>query len=337
MATGLTLLLGLVTACGDDDSAADDAAQGSSTGDASSTSTPSDDTGDGGIATQGSVDDSATDDTTSTNDSATDDSATDTGVAELTNVEKAQLLISAFESGDPAALDVVSDRMYTQHNLAFPDGKDVLVGFFTGEPTGFTVVNHRVFEDGDIVFMHNEYGGTWNRGTPQAGFDVFRFQDGLIVEHWDNLDDIVDDRDGTTQLDGVTESSAPRDTDANQAVVQGLLDNVFIGGQWSTIDDYFDLDGYIQHSVGFGADSAGLVALAGMLPDGTPFYSSVEFVYAQGDMVLSMSEGIPDPKTGLADAYYDLFRLQDGEIIEHWDIVQTIPDEADWANANGKW
>lgn len=35
-------------------------------------------------------------------------------------------------------------------------------------------------------------------------------------------------------------------------------------------------------------------------------------------------------------AYYDLFRLEDGLIVEHWDVIENIPAEDDWMNDNGK-
>ncbi len=35
-------------------------------------------------------------------------------------------------------------------------------------------------------------------------------------------------------------------------------------------------------------------------------------------------------------AYYDLFRLADGKIVEHWDVIETIPTKENWKNTNGK-
>ncbi len=324
--TLLLLALALpVAGCGDDGSGGDgsDASTGDAptttdapTTDAPTTGAPS--TSEGGESTDG------------------DDESTGDPPA-VSNVDKAVALIDAFETGDTAALDFVAET-YTQHNLAFPDGKAVLEGLLTGRPTGFETTTYRAFEDGNIVFMHNEFGGAWNGGTPQVTFDVFLFDDdGLITEHWDNLADVVDDMDGTTQVDGPTEATALEDTEANRTVVEDALQALFVEGQWSTLSDHFDLENYIQHTTGAGPDSAGLQMILGGLPDGTPFYSSVEYVYAMGDMVLSMSEGFPNEETGLSDAYYDLFRVEDGLIIEHWDIVQTIPAPEDWANDNGKW
>ena len=52
-------------------------------------------------------------------------------------------------------------------------------------PEGFKADVIRVFEDGDYVITHTKY----DFFGPKSGFDVFRFEDGLIVEHWDNLID----------------------------------------------------------------------------------------------------------------------------------------------------
>ena len=57
---------------------------------------------------------------------------------------------------------------------------------------------------------------------------------------------------------------------------------------------------------------------------------------AEGDKVLCVSEG----KFGAAPsehvAFYDIFRLENGKIVEHWDNIQTIPTDGQWSNPNGK-
>lgn len=261
----------------------------------------------------------------------------------LSNEEKALALIEAFETGDSTVLDYISDEQYIQHNLDFPDGKEVLRGFFTGSPTGITSTNARIFSDaaGDIVVMHNVYGGVWNNGVPQVAFDIFRFEEGLIVEHWDNLGDIVDDMDGTSQTDGaLTPTTNFTETEANRSLITDMAQELFIDGLWSKYPDYFDTTAnYVQHSVGAGPDASGILGIISNLPDGAGFYTSIEFVYVRGNFALTLAQGpdITGQDTVGTYAYYDLFRLDGGKIVEHWDVIQLIPPQDQWANNNGKW
>ena len=54
---------------------------------------------------------------------------------------------------------------------------------------------------------------------------------------------------------------------------------------------------------------------------------------AQGNYVLAVSEG---DFGGAPTSYYDLWRIENGKIAEHWDVMETIADKSTWQNQNGK-
>lgn len=62
-------------------------------------------------------------------------------------------------------------------------------------------------------------------------------------------------------------------------------------------------------------------------------YDETHLILAQGNYVLAVSEGTYG---GKPTSYYDLWRIENGKIAEHWDVMETIADETTWANENGK-
>lgn len=253
--------------------------------------------------------------------------------AALTNKEKVVALLNSFNTGDQTPISYINPKKYIQHNLSVGDG---LAGF--GEvmqhapPQGFKAKVVRAFQDGDYVFTHTEY----DFFGPKVGFDVFRFEEGLIVEHWDNLLAIqAPNPSGHTQLDGATEITDRNKTEANKQVVKALLENVFMKGEMDKIATYINPAKYIQHnpSVADGLDGLGK-AMKMMAENGMSMeYQTIHRVLGEGNFVLTMSEGkLGDQPT----AYYDLFRLEAGQIVEHWDVIAPIPPASEWKNSNGK-
>ena len=99
--------------------------------------------------------------------------------------------------------------------------------------------------------------------------------------------------------------------------------------------DYFDSDTYIQHNTGIADGLSGLgAALEALGKQGIRMiYTTVHQVLAQGNYVLAVSEGAFG---GAPTSYYDLWRIENGKIAEHWDVMETIADKSTWQNQNGK-
>ena len=62
-------------------------------------------------------------------------------------------------------------------------------------------------------------------------------------------------------------------------------------------------------------------------------YDQTHFVVADGDFALAASSG---SLGGVSSTYYDLFRVQDGKIAEHWDVIEPVAARDTWQNENGK-
>ena len=227
---------------------------------------------------------------------------------------------------------------YIQHNLAYGTGRDAFVGsvaYLASAPVKTTVNNIRAFEDGDKVFLQTVYN--FAGAGEQVAFDVFRFdENGKIAEHWDNLAAKAEPNpSGRTQIDSTMELKDLDKTEANRELVTHFLYDVMQGNRPEKTPDYFDGDTYIQHNTGIADGLSGLgAALAALAEqDIQMIYNTVHQVLAKGNYVLAVSEGTFG---GAPTAYYDLWRVEDGKIAEHWDVMETIADQSTWQNQNGK-
>lgn len=166
----------------------------------------------------------------------------------------------------------------------------------------------RAFQDGDYAVTHTEY----NFFGPKIGFDIFRFEDGQIVEHWDNLQEIATTTvSGRSQIDGATKITDFDQTEANKELVAGLVADVLMGANPGQVNDYISTEKYLQHnpSVADGLEALG-EALEAMAKAGTPMvYTKNHLILGEGNFVLAVSEG---QFLGKHAALYDLFRVESG-------------------------
>lgn len=253
---------------------------------------------------------------------------------ELSNKDKVVALLNSFNTGDQTPISYINSEKYIQHNLMVGDG---LAGFGAvmqhAPEGGFKSNIIRSFQDGNFVFTHTEY----DFFGPKAGFDVFRFEDGKIVEHWDNLIEIqAPNPSGRTQFDGTTEIVDLDKTEANKKTVTEFVEKVIINHEMDKLTTYINPEKYLQHNPGIADGLEGFgAAMKYFAENGLVLeFTKIHKVLGQGNFVLVISEG----KFGKGDhsAFYDLFRLENGLIVEHWDVIETILPEADHKNTNGK-
>jgi predicted SnoaL-like aldol condensation-catalyzing enzyme len=242
-------------------------------------------------------------------------------------------LLKSIETGDSRPVAFIDAGKYIQHNLAAADGLAGLAALLKSLPPGTAKVNTvRVLEDGDFVFAHTEY----EFFGPKIGFDIFRFEDGKVVEHWDNLQDTpaMPSPSGRTMLDGPTEVADLDKTAANKALMTAYMSDL-LAGRKDKFPGYFNGVAYIQHNPWVADNLTGLLAgLAALAKEGKAVaYTKVHRVLGEGNFVLVVAEGMFGAKP---TSFYDFYRIENGKIAEHWDTLETIPPRAEWKNANGK-
>jgi predicted SnoaL-like aldol condensation-catalyzing enzyme len=244
------------------------------------------------------------------------------------NKQHAIDFLKSLETGDTDPLRYIG--RYRQHNLAIPDGIEGLRSTVGQLPEGSPKVRTvRAIEDGDYVITHSDY----DFFGPKIGFDIFRFENGKIEEHWDNLQPApgLVNPSGRSMIDGPTDIGNASATAENKALARAFVEEVLVhrGSNWRAVD------GYLQHNPHI-AD--GLPALQqtldSMAQQGHPIeYDRIHRVYGEGAFALVVSEG---RVSGRPTAFYDLFRIVDGRLAEHWDVLEPIPPRPEWKNDNGK-
>ena len=124
-------------------------------------------------------------------------------------------------------------------------------------------------------------------------------------------------------------------TEENRELVKNFLHDVMRGKAPEKAPDYFDGDRYIQHNTGIADGLSALGAALAALAEASiaMIYDNIHQVLAQGNYVLAVSEGTFG---GAPTSYYDLWRVENGKIAEHWDVMETIAAPETWQNQNGK-
>ena len=118
----------------------------------------------------------------------------------------------------------------------------------------------------------------------------------------------------------------------NKDVVVDYYQTAFDGNPEKAVADHFG-DRYIQHNPEAADGPEAFIGFVKWLRSEYPRLTlEIKRVIAERDLVVTHSHLILEPgKPGRALA--DFFRLENGKVVEHWDVIQDVPSKS--ANPNG--
>jgi predicted SnoaL-like aldol condensation-catalyzing enzyme len=258
-------------------------------------------------------------------------------ISTMSEKETVGTFLGAVLQNDPTTMRALANADYIQHNPFIPTGLEPFIQMLPIlQENGTTAENIRMFRDGNYVFMHN----IWRNARPfgaeeMVSFDIIRLDDqGKVAEHWDAMTALVSETvNGRTQTDGPTEVQDLDKTEANKALAKALVEDVLMGKNPNKITDYISAETYHQHNPDIKDGLQGIVeAVEYLTSQNNMFqYTKIHKVLGEGNFVLTVSEG---QWNNTNNVFYDLFRIENDKIVEHWDVIQPIPTEG-LAHDNG--
>ncbi|MEJ8562039.1 nuclear transport factor 2 family protein [Yoonia sp. GPGPB17] len=247
----------------------------------------------------------------------------------LENVRRIYLEGIAGGNAREAVMKYTGHR-YTQHSTGVGDGADGFLAFF--EP--FVARNPkrhieivRIFEDGPWVFC-NAYQSLNDGAAQWVTMDMFYTDaSGLILEHWDTIAPYTAKTlSGANMVRGATDVDESADGAASKALVLEYTKQVLQQRDHGTLGA-FVAEGLIQHAPTIASGRAGLASWLASADGGR--YEMMFQIIGQGNFVVTYGKRHAHGKD---IAVFDLYRVADGLIVEHWMNEEEIGPRENWGN-----
>ena len=220
---------------------------------------------------------------------------------------------------------------YTQHSTGVRDGIEGFVEFF--EPfikrnPSRDIQIRRALVDGQYVFVH-AYQDINNGEAKWVTTDFFDTDENdKIIEHWDVIAAYNDSNpSGHSSIDGPTEVTDLDKTEANKELVRNIIqEGLMRNGNPENLRKYISAEKYIQHNKEVPDGLEHLMQLA-TAPDRSLNYEELVLMVGQGNFVATLCRANwNDGELNQDYAQVDLFRIEDGLVVEHWDNVEPVPE-----------
>lgn len=244
------------------------------------------------------------------------------------------------EARDTEAAEQYIAEGYIQHNPNADTGRAGVFEFFSGLGAPLEIQDRverklvALVAEGDLVSIvqvdeqlePSPYTTTW--------FDMFRIEDGLIAEHWDHgrLPPDGTPRNYVPTVENPDQENSLESADAQLATNKRLVHEmwrILLDAQQVEEAPNYLAEGYIQHNPLANTGLEGFLAFFRTFAqpqEVQPNIANFIEVIAEGDLVvLATVREYPDATdTPYSTTWFDMFRVRDGLLVEHWDTA-TVP------------
>ncbi|AUD07564.1 nuclear transport factor 2 family protein [Spirosoma pollinicola] len=228
----------------------------------------------------------------------------------------------AVNQGDIAFAEQLIADDYIQHSNAMKPGKAGIIEALTfmkqmPKPASASTPYFRLIAESDFVVTNLSFD--WE-GRQKVVVDLFRFDNGKVAEHWDAVQDQPETSlNGHAMMDGPLPIVDADLTVTNKKITIEFFQQIFIGRQLDALPQFVATD-LVQHQPEIANGINGLQAFLSQNASAIS-RSVVHRIIAEGDFVVIQFEGTVAQK---ATMFYDIFRLRQGLIVEHWSVNQLI-------------
>lgn len=242
------------------------------------------------------------------------------------------LYLQGIKEGKMEVVKKYSGDIYTQHSTGVADGAQGFIDFFKGflertKDRDIRII--RTIEDGNFVFVQ-VYQDIDNGEAKWITTDLFDTDENdKLVEHWDVISaykEVSETVSGNDMILGDFDIKDLDKTEENKALIRSFFVDIFQNKNHKNLEKYVSTEKYIQHNPNV---PDGIAAVKQFLATQDFNYDFIFKVIGQGDHVVSYAKATFNG-TGLA--VFDIFRIENGKIVEHWDNMEPIPPREEWKN-----
>lgn len=231
---------------------------------------------------------------------------------------------------------------YIQHNPNIDTGRDAFVAIFGRRdpidiPATLTPAPVVQFAKGDYVMFMWEREGMDDQGEtyPYNFFDLVRVENGMVAEHWDS---VYKNSEMPVNTGKGPRPVAPPNTPEEQAA-EDIANREFkdiLQYQHLELAPEVMAEGYIQHNPNVPTGRDGFVEFFSQFAQPEPIMDAwkdePELILTSGDLVFYMMRRFSDDPANPGTAYkwnwFDMVRVGDGLVQEHWDMATKTPPPA---------